>query len=916
MRAALRLLTLTGLLLGGLASNALAQQQTGRVVGQVYDAESGRALQGVQVFVTGTSFGALAGLDGRYIISNVPAGTVSVTAMMIGFASKTVTGVVVPAGGAIRLDITLATAAVELEEITVSATAERGSVSGALNEMRTAVTMLSAISSEEITRSPDSDAAAAIRRVSGVTVQDGKYVFVRGLGERYTTTALNGARLPSPEPERKVVPLDLFPTSLLQTITTSKTFTPNLSGDFTGAQVDIRLRDFPQRRTITISGSVSGTTEATTQDILMPGDRAGWLAMTAGDRELPVEVERWGNFAQNPGPADVNRMVSSFRNAWSARSVTGTPGGSFSASVGGSDPLLFGHELGYLISGTYSFSEDAKVEHVRAQALAGDAGSVLEVDRFDGTTGTRSILWGGVGSFGTRLGDNHRLTFDASYNRTADDEARLEEGFSENLGQEFQIERLSYVERAVHSLQLGGEHQLGGNNRIDWTVTRSGVLRLEPDRSEIVYQIPGGGAAPVWFSSSNEGAVRTFSSLTGDGLEASLNHRLSWGDASRPHELGLGGLFSRTDRESDAHVYAVGSTLDQASRALEPEEIFDGRFTQGGTSPFRITPLSQGGSYTAEDELLAGYGMLTLQMGAAELIAGARVERSELVLDAVSTVGDRVGVNPVYTDVLPSVTLNWRFSDAQSLRIAATQTLSRPEYRELANVQYREVLGGDNIIGNPDLKRALVKNADVRWEWYPSPVEAISVGLFAKRFEDPIERVYLATSGTRIVTFQNAESAENYGVELEVRKGLGAFSPALEPWTVFSNATIMKSTIKIGGQGSSRSNDERPMEGQSPYVVNAGITYSTEDARTSATLLFNAVGRRISSAAEAPLPDVYEEARATLDLSLRFGLTEAVSGKLDLKNLLDSPYEFSQGTVLREYYRTGRGASLGLSWRP
>jgi hypothetical protein len=917
MRAALPLAFLLALL-GGAPVHEISAQQTGRVVGQVYDSESGRGLMGAQIFVAGTSFGALSGLDGRYTIGNVPAGAVAITAVMIGFATKTVTGVQVPAGGVVRFDLTMATAAVQLEGITVSATQERGSVSGALNEVRMAAGVLSAISADDIRRSPDSDAAAAIRRVSGVTVQDGKYVFVRGLGERYTTTALNGARLPSPEPERKVVPLDLFPSSLLQTITTSKTFTPNLSGDFTGAQVDIRLRDFPARRTITLSGSVSGSSEATGQDILATPGSGGWLAAAASGRALPAEVARWGNFDQTPGPQDVNRMVSSFRNAWSTRIATGAPGGSVSASVGGRDPI-FGHDVGYLVSGTYSLSEEAKADHHRAQALAGSAGEVSEVDRYSGTTGTRSVLWGGVMSLGTQLGDHHRVTFDASYNRTADDEARFERGFSENLGQEFEIERLRYVERAVHSLQLAGEHQLGGHNRTDWTVTQSGVLRKEPDRSEIVYQmrtdpVTGAALTPAWFSSSNEGAVRTFGSLVGDGVEASLNHRLSWGDAGRPHEVRIGGLAARTGREADNQVYSIVSTLDPSSRALTPEEIFDGRFTQAAESPFRVTPLSQGGSYRAEDRLLAGYGMVTLHAGPFEVVAGARVERSELILDAISTVGDSLRVSPVYTDVLPSLTINWRLSDEQSVRAAVTQTLSRPEYRELANVQYREVLGGDNVVGNSSLKRALVRNADLRWEWYPSPVEAIGIGLFAKRFEDPIERLYLATSGTRIVTFANAESAQNYGVELEVRKGLRFIADALESFTAFSNVTVMKSTIEIGSAASSRINDERPMVGQSPYVINAGITYASGDAATSATLLYNRVGRRVASAAEAPLPDMYEEARSGLDLSLRFGLVGGVSGKLDLKNLLDEPYRFTQGTVVREYYRTGRAVTLGASW--
>ena len=907
MRTILRLSAIL-FVLGSLPVSA----QQGRVVGQVFDGASGRPLNGAQVFVQGTQLGTLAGLDGRYTLSGVRSGTVEVTAMMLGYGQKTVTGVLVPNGGAVKLDIVLTVAAIELEGITVSAAAELGTVGSALSEQRLATGVLSSISTDEIARSPDGDAAAAIKRVSGVTVQDGKYVLVRGLGERFTTTALNGARLPSPEPERKVVPLDLFPSSLLQNITTTKTFTPDLRGDFSGAQVDIRLRDFPVQRQISLSTSVSGNTASTGKDFLVAPLRGGsWFANAAAGRGLPVEVDRWGNFEPAPQPSDVSRMIGSFRNSWSTRNARGTPGGSMSASVGGRDPV-FGHEVGYLLSATYSYSEEAKAEHRRAQALASDAGEVLEVDRYEGETGVRSVLWGGLVSLGSQVGEQSRITVDASYNRTSDDEARFERGFSENLGQEFEIDRLRYVERWVGSLQLGGEHQLSARNRSDWKLTASDVGRLEPDRSEIVYQVrtdpvTGARLAPAWFSGSNEGAVRTFGELDGQGLEGTVNHKFTWGSGDRVNEIKIGGMAAFTERVADNKVYSIAGVLNQAGRELAPEEIFDGRFA--GLGSFRITPLSQGGSYSAEDRLYAGYGMAQVQAGPLEIIAGARVERSEVVLDAISTVGDSVRTSPSYTDVLPSLLLNYRISERQSVRFAVTQTLSRPEYRELANVQYREVLGGDNVIGNPDLLRALIRNVDLRWELYPSALEALTVGVFAKSFKNPIERIYLATSGTRIVTFANAESAQNYGVELEARKGVG-------PLTLFANGTVMKSVIKIGSAASSRSNDERPMVGQSPYVLNTGITYATESAGTSATLLYNVVGKRVTSAAEAPLPDVYEGARQALDLAFRFSLGERTSAKVDLKNLLDSSFELTQGTVTREYYRTGRAVSLGLSFKP
>jgi outer membrane receptor protein involved in Fe transport len=221
-------------------------------------------------------------------------------------------------------------------------------------------------------------------------------------------------------------------------------------------------------------------------------------------------------------------------------------------------------------------------------------------------------------------------------------------------------------------------------------------------------------------------------------------------------------------------------------------------------------------------------------------------------------------------------------------------------------------------MGNPDLVRTLVRNVDLRWEWYPNAGEAVSVALFAKDFENPIERIYLGTSGTRVVSFANAESARNYGVELELRKGLGFLGEWLEASSIFANTTLMSSRIQVNQSltGQAETEENRSMVGQSPYVVNTGISYSTPDRNVSATVLYNVAGRRIASAAELPLPSMYEESRHVLDVSLRFPLLGGLRAKADVENVLDSPYEQTQGSVVREYYRTGRTFSLGVTWQP
>ena len=250
----LRSLLAATLALAAVASFAQSQTpRAGRVVGRIIDAGTGQGLTDVAVQLVGTKMGTMSGVDGRFSIAGVSAGTVTLFARRIGYQPKTITGLFIDAGKTLEQNISLSTATMQLSAVTVSAASERGSVSEALDQQRISIGVVSSVTAEQIQKSPDGNAAQTVQRVSGVSVQDGKYVFVRGLGERYTTSSLNGARVPSPEPEKRVVPLDLFPSGLLQTITTTKTFTPDLPGDFSGASVDIKTREFPAERTYSAS---------------------------------------------------------------------------------------------------------------------------------------------------------------------------------------------------------------------------------------------------------------------------------------------------------------------------------------------------------------------------------------------------------------------------------------------------------------------------------------------------------------------------------------------------------------------------------------------------------------------------------------------------------------------------------------
>ncbi len=587
------------------------------------------ALGGARVSVSGTSLSTTSRVDGLFVLPDVPTGPVTLRVAMIGFAPKTITGVPVPAGGVVTQDVALAAQATLLEEVVVKADVEQGSVNAALSTQRQAFAIVNSISSEQIRHSPDPDAATALQRMSGATIQDGKYLNMRGLGDRYTQASLNGARIPSPEPERKVVPLDLFPSALLSEITTAKTFTPDQSGDFSGGAVNIETRDFTGRRFMAVSVSTGFNPAVTGKTVgFAPGTGRDWLALGAGPRARPGMFSAV-DFSQNLPQSETNALIGSFRDVWSAKVRKGSPNGGGGISLGGTLPTG-GNGLSYLLSGSYSYSQEVRAEEQRAFAKPPSTagGPVTEIDRYDGTTGRTSVLWGGLANFSTALGDRTKVSLNTTYNRTMDNEGRLESGYSENLALPLNIQRLRYVERNLYSSQLSINREISRQHFLDLGVTVSGVARREPDRSEIVYETSTG--TPIWYGFANQAAVRTFGNLTEHAVEGSANWRARLGSSGNRF-LHFGGLYRHASRDATNRGYSISliRQIDPAEQNLPAEELFDGRLTQGSDPNMHIIVLGAGGSYTAMENLAAGYGMFTYELSPSlEVVGGARVEHS------------------------------------------------------------------------------------------------------------------------------------------------------------------------------------------------------------------------------------------------------------------------------------------------
>lgn len=918
MRIPSLLFALAAAATAALPLSAQTSAQTGRVVGHVLDAESGRGIAGAQVAVAGTALETRSGLDGRFVLTGVPAGTHTVEVRQIGYSQKTVTNVEVRASGPTTLDVSLSPAVFAVEAIEVTAEVEQGSVSAALQRQRTSVNIVNAISQEQIEKSPDSDASQAVRRVSGVTVQDGRFVFVRGLGERYTQTALNGARLPSPEPEKRLVPLDLFPAGLLESISTSKTFTPDQPGDFSGAQVNLRTREFPARRVFSLSMSAGFNDAVTGQDILeAPTVGSEWLASAGSERELPAEAAAIGRSTAGLSQSELNTIIGSFRNVWSPLPGTGSPTGSFGLSLGGEDPV-FGMPLGYVGTFNYGYSQEIRADETLG-LVQGSADEVLPRNQQVGQSGTVSAQWGGMLNLTGRLGDATKLSLNTTFNRSADNTAGRWLQNNEEFGEVFQVTRLSFVERQVRSHQLHGEHLLGHANLWEWFGSYSSVSRDEPDRSDLVYETEevDGERVPVrWWDGARQAATRTFSTIDESAYEGGSSLRLAFGDPGREVAVKFGASWRQVERDADSRAYDITNLgLTARDRERPAEEIFTGPFVEQGLLQLFVN--ANGGFYTGDDRNLAGFIQTEIPLGSRlRVIAGARLEKSDIEVQALTPLGVDTTAVLDDLDILPAVTVNLALSAYSNLRLSGTQTLARPDFRELAPVTQFDPLGGLVYVGNPQLTRALIQNADLRWEYFPSPGEVFSVSLFAKHFDSPIEQVFVGATGAPRVTWVNAREAVNYGIELEARKSLAFLSPGLLPFTAFANVTLMESDIEPG-DSTALTASSRPLVGQAEYVVNGGLSYSSPGGALSITGLYNVVGPRIHQAALLPITfDAVEEERHVVDLSLRWQATPQVGFKLDGKNLLDEPYRIVQGEVVRHQYWSGRSFSAGLSWRP
>lgn len=940
------IIALTTLLLVGLTAVEGVAQGTGTIAGQVTDSE-GAGIPGATVAVLGTTRGGAADIDGHFRIPGVPAGPQRVAVHAIGYEPDTLEATEIGPGAEVRIEVQLATSAIDGEGdiVIVRGTASEKTTQGGLDMKRKARQLVEVTTAEEISASGASDAGDAVERQTGITTSDDRAI-VRGLKPRYTSAQLNNISIPSPEPETKTLRLDLFPAGMIDNITTLKTFTPDNPGDFAGGLVKITTKDFPSRFILEVGVGSGFTTETQRADgLTYAGGRTDWLGFDDGTRGLPAEA---AGIRPLPTNADEAALLRSFGDRpWQPETSSLPVDRSFSVTIGN----RFGTEenpVGILFSTSYSSGYDYRQGVDRhPESSVNTRGERNYFYDYDVRETTRSTLLGSLLNLSYRFGDRSMIGFKGLFNHTSDDEATLVTGrYNASTVGEVRRTQLRFVERSVASGQLTGEHTLDfptEGSQLEWRGAYSIAERSEPDNRQTAYLRSSGEEAYRFNGNFGSGNGRFFSELddteTSAGLD--LTVPLYNGDAvTTDTRLKVGTLNRYRTRSFGARrfVFGLSGESSPSDARLQPEELFTPEAVERGAIDFEERTTTTD-AYDADEVVAAGYGMIeTIPLANLRMILGARVELWDLNLTPfnqyVNRADEQLAVDRSVVDLLPSLTLIYTLHEEMNLRAAFSQTLARPEFRELAPFRFDDYRL--STFGNPTLERTRIQNYDLRWEWYPRAGELLAVTAFYKNFVNPIETFFLVGGSDLQVEPVNADGASSIGAELEVRTSLEGVADLLENITIGGNFTWTDSQVRFEeggfvttytGQSISQkpvaalTNLRRPMQGQSPYVINGFVSWDDSDLGTELTVLFNLFGERLSKIGTEGFPDVYEQPRSMLDMTIRQRLPAGLSLSLKGKNLLDADIYYTQeflgearGIVETERWITGRSVSLGLSF--
>lgn len=903
--------------------------------------EKNEPLPGVTITIDGIKGGKTSESNGSFVWNFNDPATFTIHFSMVGYAPQSRTLSVV-ANQTQNISIVLEPANEVLEVARVVSSVRKESVNSVIQMQRKSVSIADAISAEIIKRSPDRNSSDVLKRVSGTSIQDNKFVVVRGLTDRYNVAILNNAILPSSEPDRRAFSFDIIPSQVLDNIFIYKTATPELPGDFSGGVVQISTKDVPSENFLQIGGGLSYNTLSTGKPLKI-GYLGGtdYLGFDNGSRSLPASFPSKRQF-QSLSFSERAKQTARIKNTYGDRYHSNAlPNQSYNLTWGKRIITKNDAQIGSILS----------VNYRNSQSLV--AGIRTEYDnQFESVNGSAYKYEDSTYKFSTAIGGLWNLSYKKGKTRISMRNLVNHVFETSNLnrtGQQYYssgalltAQGSETVVKSLIATQLDGSHSIRKKGTLTWNVNYAFTQRDHPDYKFAPFIKDSSAAAKdIAPTVILRDTYRFFANLQEHAVGGNVNYSapLKIKDASiGTIKLGVFSQFKQ--RDFSARIFRYNKSpqagFNEAILSQNVKDIFSkGNMHATGLALEEITNNTD--SYDAQTYLNAGYVMLDQPVtDRLKLIYGVRVESFTSNVNTADFSGSSVKVNKSYIDILPSLNATYELTNISNLRLGVSRTVGRPELREMANFSFYDFVRNVQVRGNVRLDRSQHTNIDLRYEVYPNNGELFSVTAFYKHFKNPIElRVDPGSNPLSLVfEYYNANQATSYGLEAEVRKRLSFLGEAdwLNDFTVFANAAIIKSKIDVKDLDMATADVDRPMQGQSPYLINTGITYSHPQRGWGISAMVNRIGHRIEAVGNdaKSLPDIYENGRTMIDFQLsKKVLKNKGEIKLNVSDLLNQSsifyqnYRMDTDQVSKRSYNKNEdriwssskfGSSLGLSF--
>ena len=849
--------------------------QSAKLSGKVLNNKN-EPLAGASIKFDGSNAGAISGVDGGFTLTLSVGKKYTLTVSSVGYQTKTIDEVEVLQGQVNELNITLEVSSQELTGVTVStrSSARKETAASLIAFQKNTNTVASVISAEAIRRSPDKNTGEVLKRTPGASIQEGRFIIVRGLADRYNQAMLNGILLTSTEPDRKTFSFDLIPAPMIDNIIINKAFVPEYPGEWAGGLIQVNTKDIPAKSFFNVHVGTGFNSQTIGKDFYRDGQGGNfdWLGFDDGTRALPSSYIKKSQFSllTKPEKAEIGKQL---RNAWAPETITAPLTVSFQAN-GGFTTKIAGKQVG----GTFGvlYQKANKIQELLNRRNNFGGSSVVIESSYDDTKHLQEVTAGALGSLSVQLNPKNRISLKSIINVNNSNYVTQRKGYDVGRAEELKGSEITFKQNTFFTAQLTGEHSIAAPVKLKWYGAFNILDGYIPDQRRILYSKNIGSADPykniISQTLSQQNGSRIYQSLSDYIYTAGGDLTYTFSLFDQKQAVKGGYMLQVKDRLYDGQFFSnflAGN--DENLKLLAPDKIFAPENFGNGIDDNKIgfdAINNKNFRYLANTILNAGFIQFDNQFSSAfRVVWGLRVENYDQLVGSVKTWDERFNHTEV-TDFLPGINATLKLNQKTNIRLTGSQTVIRPELRELASLNIYDFELNASVQGNPQLKRTKVSNFDLRYELYPRAGETFSVGVFYKYFKDPIEQLLDEQSGgASTFSFVNAEKANNYGVEIEVRKKLD-FSSTLKNFTFQANAAYIHSKVK-----STSYQLDRPLQGQSPYLLNIGLLYDLEKAGLNLTFLYNQIGRRIyvigtSAIAVGGAPDVYESPRPLLDFQL------------------------------------------------